>query len=172
MGRFVLDEPVLVLNANYEPLNVCNTKRAINLLYASKADTLINGRGSIRSGSAEFELPSVIRLRYMVKRPRPQVVLSKREILRRDEHKCQYCGCSHTAMTIDHIVPKRLGGAHSWLNLVAACPECNRRKGGYKLERTNMRLRRQPFVPQASAAYRFGTYLERREEWQPFIGGW
>lgn len=172
MGNQVLNEPVLVLNANYEPLNVCNTKRAINLLYASKADTLMNGRGYIRSGSAEFELPSVIRLRYMVKRPRPQVTLSKREILRRDNNRCQYCGQSHSNMTIDHVVPKHLGGEHSWLNLVAACPECNRRKGGYPLDRTNMQLRREPFVPQPSAQYRFGTYLEKREEWQPFIRGW
>lgn len=172
MGNSVLDEPVLVLNANYEPLNVCNSKRAINLLYASKADTLINGRGNVRSGSAEFELPSVIRLRYMVKRPRPQVTLSKREILRRDNHRCQYCGRAHSGMTIDHIVPKHMGGEHSWLNLVAACPECNRRKGGYALERTNMKLRRQPFKPQASAAYRFGSYLENRQEWEQFISGW
>ncbi|MGB1253977.1 MAG: HNH endonuclease [Candidatus Promineifilaceae bacterium] len=172
MGNCVLDEPVLVLNANYEPLNVCNGKRAINLLYASKADPLMNGRGSINSGSNSFKLPSVIRLRYMVKRPRPQVTLSKREILRRDNNKCQYCGRAHSGMTIDHIVPKHMGGEHSWLNLVAACPDCNRRKGGTILERTNMKLRRPPFRPKASAKYRFGGYLEHHQEWLQFINGW
>ena len=172
MNKSILDEPVLVLNVNYEPLNVCSTRRAFALLFAEKADILLNGRGYIASGSIKFELPSVIRLRYMIKRPRPQVSLSKREILRRDNHTCQYCGRNHVGMTIDHVVPKRLGGGHSWSNLVAACASCNRRKGGLNLEHTNMRLRRKPVEPTASASYRFGTYLSNHQEWQPFIHGW
>lgn len=172
MSKSRLDEPVLVLNVNYEPLNICNTKRAVALLYADKADTIKNGRGMLRSGSAEFELPSVIRLRHMVKRPRPHVALSKREILRRDNFTCQYCGRKNVTMTIDHVNPRRLGGAHSWQNLVAACAACNRRKGGELLHRVNMKLKRQPFEPSASAMYRFGSYLARNDDWVEFVQGW
>ncbi len=122
----LLHEPVLMLNVNFEPLHVCNTKRALALVLAGKAEIVVNGRGYLRSGSSEFEIPSVIKLSYMIKRPRPRISLSKREILRRDNYTCQYCGRKSRHLTIDHVVPRRLGGPHSWENLVAACPSCNR----------------------------------------------
>jgi 5-methylcytosine-specific restriction endonuclease McrA len=167
-----LNEPVLILNVNYEPLNVCNTKRALALVFKGKADILLNGRGKIRSATAEYDIPSVIKLEYMVKRPRLQVSLTKREILRRDEFTCQYCGRKTRVLTIDHVTPRRLGGAHTWTNVVAACPPCNRRKGGKMFENANMRLRRPPFQPSASAQYRFGHHLASHQEWEQFIQGW
>lgn len=172
MTRTILDEPVLVLNVNYEPLNVCHTKRAISLLFTDKADIILNGRGKVRSGSAEFDLPSVIRLRYMVKRPRPHVTLSKREVLRRDNFTCQYCGRKSSVLTIDHVKPRHMGGSHSWENLVAACASCNRRKGGMLVAKANMQLLREPFEPSASAKYLFGRYLTNHTEWTQFIDGW
>ena len=172
MGTSILNEPVLILNVNFEPLHVCNTKRALSLILSGKAEIILNGRGTIRSPSAEFELPSIIKLQYMVKRPRPSVSLSKREILRRDNYICQYCGRKSSHLTIDHIVPRHMGGPHSWLNLVAACSPCNRRKGGRTPEQANMSLLRAPFEPSPSAAYRFGRHLEHHEEWVPFVRGW
>lgn len=172
MGITVLNEPVLILNVNFEPLHVCNTKRALALVMAGKAEIVLNGRGTIRSASDEFDLPSIIKLQYMVKRPRPRVSLSKREVLRRDEYACQYCGRKSHHLTIDHVVPRHMGGRHTWTNLVAACSPCNRRKGGRTPEQAGMQLRRQPFEPSASAHYRFGRHLESHEEWEPFILGW
>jgi 5-methylcytosine-specific restriction endonuclease McrA len=167
-----LNEPVLILNVNYEPLHVCNTKRALSLVLQGKADIILNGRGTIRSASAEFDIPSVIKLGYMVKRPRLQISLTKREILRRDEYTCQYCGRKTHILTIDHVIPRRLGGEHKWTNVVAACPTCNRRKGGKTPELANMTLRRQPFRPSPSAYYRFGHHLNTHREWEEFIRGW
>lgn len=167
-----LEEPVLILNVNYEPLHVCNTKRALTLLFAAKAETILNGRGAVRAGSAEFELPSIIKLRHMIHRPHPRVALSKREILQRDNHICQYCGRRSVMITIDHVVPRHLNGPHSWHNLVAACHTCNRRKGGKTLDQANMTLLRQPFEPPPTAHYRFGKYLSQHAEWEPFIEGW
>jgi len=167
-----LNRPVLILNVNYEPLNVCNTKRALSLIFKGKAQIILNGRGKIRSATAEFDIPSVIKLGYMVRRPRLQVSLTKREILRRDNYTCQFCGRKSQLLTIDHVVPRRLGGQHIWTNVVAACPPCNRRKGGKNPENANMRLLRRPFVPSASAAYRFGHHLHTRGEWEEFILGW
>ena len=172
MGKTILNEPVLILNVNYEPLHVCNTKRALALIFSGKAEIVLNGRGTIRSASDEFDLPSIIKLQYMVHRPRPRVSLSKREILRRDNYTCQYCGRRSHHLTIDHVVPRHMGGDHSWTNLAAACSACNRRKGGRTPEQAGMTLRRKPFEPSASAQYRFGRHLEERDEWEPFITGW
>lgn len=168
----ILSDPVLILNVNFEPLHVCNTKRALGLIISGKAEIVLNGRGFIRSSSAVFEAPSVIKLSYMVRRPRPRIALTKREVLRRDNYTCQYCGRNTGFLTIDHIVPRRLGGQHSWKNLVAACPACNRRKGGRRPEDANMKLVRQPFEPSPTAHYRFGRHLKGREDWIPFVKGW
>ncbi len=172
MGISILNEPVLILNVNFEPLHVCNTKRALSLVMAGKAEIVLNGRGMIHSATDAFELPSIIKLQYMVKRPRPRISLSKREILRRDNFTCQYCGRSGYHLTIDHVTPRHMGGRHSWTNLVAACSPCNRRKGGRTPDQANMQLLRAPGEPSASAYYRFGRHLDNREEWQPFIDGW
>jgi 5-methylcytosine-specific restriction endonuclease McrA len=172
MGTSILNEPVLILNVNFEPLHVCNTKRALSLVLSGKAEIILNGRGMIRSASDEFELPSIIKLQYMVKRPRPRVSLSKREVLRRDNFTCQYCGRQGSHLTIDHVTPRHMGGKHTWTNLVAACSACNRRKGGRTPDQAGMPLQRQPHEPSASAAYRFGRHLDAREDWEPFITGW
>lgn len=168
----ILNEPVLILNVNFEPLHVCNTKRALALVLAGKAETILNGRGVVRSSTAEFEVPSVIRLSYMIKRPRPRISLSKHEILRRDEYTCQYCGRKMRHLTLDHVIPRNQGGPHTWQNLVAACMPCNRRKGGKRPDEANMHLRRRPFEPRPTAVYRFGQHLKKNHEWAQFIEGW
>lgn len=167
-----MNRPVLILNGNYEPLHVCTTKRAMGLLLSGKATVLENGRGFVRTISAVYERPSVIRLIFVVHRPHPQVHLSKREILRRDEYRCQYCGRETSSLTVDHVVPRYRGGEHLWENLVAACPACNRRKGGRTLEESSMRLLRQPFEPHPTAFYLFGNYLRENVEWTHYIAGW
>ncbi|MCA9971871.1 MAG: HNH endonuclease [Anaerolineales bacterium] len=166
------NKPVLVLNVTFEPLNVCNIKRALGLVLSGKAEILANGRGHIHTATADYELPSVIRLSYMVRRPRPRIALSKREILYRDDYTCQYCGKRTRYLTLDHVVPRYRGGPHTWQNLVAACAACNHRKGNKTLEEANMTLHRQPFEPSASAKYRFGQHLDSNREWQPYIEGW
>ncbi len=168
----LLQQPVLMLNVNFEPLHVCNIKRALALVLAGKAETILNGRGVIHSPTDVFEIPSVIRLSHMIKRPRPCLALSKREILRRDDFTCQYCGRKMKQLTIDHVVPRRLGGPHTWQNLVAACASCNRQKGGRVPAEANMQLRRLPFEPKATAAYRFGRHTIQNRDWQQFIEGW
>ncbi len=167
-----MQEPVLVLNANFEPINICSTRRAIGLILNDKATLVLNGRGEIRTVSRAFPRPSVIRLDHMIKRPRQHVRLTKREILRRDDYTCQYCGQHASYLTIDHVIPRRLGGRHTWENLVAACPSCNHRKGGRTLEQVQMRLLHQPHEPPASVTYIFGRHLKNNLEWLPFVEGW
>jgi len=167
-----MNEPVLVLNANYEPLHVCSTRRALGLLVAGKAEMLVNGRGYVRTVRLAIPRPSVIRLGYMVKRPRPRVRLTKREIFRRDNYTCQYCGARLMRLTIDHLVPRHRGGDHSWANLVAACPSCNLRKGGRTVQEAHMSLLRLPREPAPSALYLFAPHLNDNTAWQPYLQGW
>jgi 5-methylcytosine-specific restriction endonuclease McrA len=164
--------PVLVLNANFEPLNVCSTRRAIVLMLDGKATLVMNGRGYIKTVSHTYPLPSIIRLVHMVRRPRPRVKLTKREILRRDNYTCQYCGQHAAVLTIDHVVPRHMGGEYSWQNLVTACAPCNHRKGGRTLEQAHMNLLRPALEPPVSATYVFGRHLPENDTWLPFIDGW
>ena len=170
--KHLLHEPVLMLNVNFEPLHVCTTKRALTLILAGKAELILNGRGVLHSSHAEFEIPSVIKLNNMIKRPHPRISLSKREILHRDNYTCQYCGRESRNLTIDHVIPRHRGGPHSWENLVAACPPCNRTKGGKSLNEINMSLNCLPKEPSPSAVYRFSTHLENHQDWMQFIEGW
>lgn len=165
-------EPVLVLNANFEPINVCTTRRAIGLILAEKAAMVVNGRGHIHTINQLLPRPSVIRLEHMIHRPRPRVKLTRREVFRRDNYTCQYCGRHDPPLTVDHILPKRLGGKHIWTNVVAACPSCNHRKGGRRLEEVHMHLLQVPKEPSASAVYLYGRHLDENGEWEPYISGW
>jgi 5-methylcytosine-specific restriction endonuclease McrA len=150
-----MNTPVLVLNANYEPINVCRTRRAVILVIVGKAEVVENGRGYVRTPTQFVLRPSVIRLQYMINRPRPHVRLSKQEIFRRDNYTCQYCGKQVKDLTIDHVIPRHLGGQHRWDNLVSACPTCNRRKGGRPLRETDMHLLHTPKEPEAGTNYFF-----------------
>jgi 5-methylcytosine-specific restriction endonuclease McrA len=163
---------VLVLNQNYEPLNVCNARRALVLVQGGKAEVLEHGRGELRTTTMAYRRPSVIRLVYLIKRPRPRVRLTRREIFIRDQFVCQYCGLKTKDLTIDHLMPRHRGGRHSWDNLVSACRSCNHRKGGKSVEEARMPLRHAPVEPKASSYYLFGQYLDVYSEWGKFIPEW
>jgi len=165
-------ESVLVLNANFEPINVCNMHRALGLMLTDKATLLLDGRGTVRTATTTFPRPSVIRLQKMIHRPRPSVRLARREILRRDGYTCQYCGRQMAELTIDHVFPRHMGGSHTWLNVVAACPACNHRKGGRRIEEAGMHLLHIPVEPPASAEYIFAHHLHENRDWIQFLNGW
>ena len=162
---------VLVLNQNYEPLNVCNARRAFILVDRGKAEILEHTEGVLRSAFQTF-LPSVIRLIYMIRRPRPQMRLTRREVFVRDRYTCQYCGKQTRDLTIDHVRPRHQGGHHSWENLVSACRSCNHRKAGRTPAEAHMRLLKEPRRPPASSFYVFHHYLENQHDWRKFIPGW
>jgi 5-methylcytosine-specific restriction endonuclease McrA len=163
---------VLVLNQNYEPLNVCNARRAFVLVDRGKAEILEHAEGALLSALHAFPKPSVIRLVYMIRRPRPQMRLTRREIFVRDRYTCQYCGKQTRDLTIDHVEPRHRGGRHSWENLVSACRSCNHRKAGRSPEEAHMRLLNEPKRPPASSYYVFYHYLENQSDWRKFIPGW
>jgi 5-methylcytosine-specific restriction endonuclease McrA len=167
-----MESAVLVLNQNYEPLNVCNIRRAFVLVDRGKAEVLEHAHGALRTPSVSFPLPSVIRLISMIRRPRPQIRLTRREVFQRDGYTCQYCGKTGRDLTIDHVVPRHRGGTHTWENLVSACKGCNHRKAGHTPTEAKMRLAREPVRPRVHAYYPFYPYLESRELWRRYVPGW
>jgi 5-methylcytosine-specific restriction endonuclease McrA len=164
---------VLVLNQNYEPLNVCNARRAVVLVIDGKAEVLETHDSNISTTRVQFPYPSVIRLVYHIKRPRPRVKLTRKEVFIRDDYTCQYCGRRGTDLTIDHIVPRSKGGLHTWDNLVSACRSCNHRKGGKTVAEARMMLRRDPFEPTPGRYYTIERRLDasRYPSWEKFLPG-
>jgi len=165
----VTNSPVLVLNQNYEPLNICKVRRAIVLLLYGKAEVLENGQGNLHSVNNVLDIPSAIRLVYFVRHPRRQRKLTKIEIFNRDRYTCQYCGQEGKELTLDHVIPRRRGGEHSWENVVSACIPCNRRKAGRTPAEARMPLLHQPKPPSNDGFYVPYQYLRSHTEWQKYL---
>ena len=104
-----------------------------------------------RSVSFTFKLPSIVRmLRYVkTRRKLDYVPWTRANIYARDGFRCQYCGDEFPTkdLTFDHVLPVVQGGKKSWENIVTACLDCNRRKGGRTPEQAGMALKRQPHKP-------------------------
>lgn len=157
----------LVLNATYEPLSVVPARRALCLLLSDKADLLHDDGSLAHAERLAIPIPSVIRLRYVVKVPyRRQTALSRRALFARDGNSCQYCG--GLADSIDHVMPRSRGGAHTWDNVAAACRPCNLAKRDRTPEEAGMRLARAPRPPRASAWMVVSTGAVP-EDWKPYL---
>jgi 5-methylcytosine-specific restriction endonuclease McrA len=165
----MIESPVLVLNQSYEPLNLCRTRRAIVLVFRGKAEVVENSRGELHSVNHVFEIPSVIRLVYMITRPRHQKKLSRFEVFNRDKYTCQYCGQQTRELTLDHVIPRGRGGKHVWDNVVSACIPCNRRKGGRTPDEARMKLLRQPRSPRNYGFYVPYHSASSHSEWQKYL---
>lgn len=164
---------VLILNQNYEPLHVCAIGRAVALVEAGKAEIVVAGDRPIRTPSALLLRPSVIKLQRLVRRPWVPVRVTRREVFMRDDYTCQYCGRRARDLTLDHVIPRCLGGTHVWENVVSACRACNHRKGGKRLADTRMRLAREPKRP-VPGQYLLWTHRADEQsvsDWSGFIGG-
>ena len=166
-----MDGVVLVLNQSFEPLNVCNLPRAFRLVFGQKAEVLEYDHQVIRTPRQEYRAPSVIRLQHQIRRPRPRVKLTRREVFARDGYTCQYCGRQSSDLTLDHVVPRHRGGTHTWDNLVTACKACNHRKGGKFLEEAKLRLPHRPVEPRCDVYSLFTPYLrdDRNENWRSYL---
>ena len=122
---------VLVLNASYEPINVCTVRRAAVLVLKARAELLEKGEGVLHSERLDLDRPCVIRLMRYVRIPRDvhRRKITRKAVLARDAYTCQYCGRQAHGLTVDHVIPRSRGGSSSWENIVASCAPCNRRKG-------------------------------------------
>ncbi|AFY62258.1 MULTISPECIES: HNH endonuclease [Cyanophyceae] len=161
---------VLVLNASYEPLNITSWQRAIVLLIKGKAEQVEHNGKLIYN---DFPLPTVIRLRHYVTMPYKEIPLTRRNILHRDGHACQYCGYSGDELTLDHIIPRSRGGGDTWENIVTACVRCNVRKGSRTPREANMPLNQTPRRPFSSLYFEVTKHLRSgtHQEWRKYVIG-
>jgi len=160
---------VLVLNASYEPLNVCTVRRAHVLVFKGKAEVIEDLGKPLRSAAETFVWPHVIRLLSYVRVPKSvQRKISRRALFARDGWRCQYCGNESGKLTLDHVVPRSRGGESSWENVVTSCAPCNLRKGNRMLEEVGMRLHAPPRAP---APALFVTLAAPRipDRWHPYL---
>src|SRR5882672_7614240 len=141
-----LQRPVLVLNASYEPINICAARRALVLGLKGVASAEETSASHVHSARAAVRLPSVIRLLEYRRIPHQTRALSRKNILMRDRYTCQYClrTMNSGELTLDHVVPRSRRGETTWENLVACCHPCNNRKGSRTPEEANMTLARTP----------------------------
>lgn len=161
---------VLVLNASYEPLNITSWRRAVVLLLKGKAEQLEH-RGKVIY--TDFPQPTVIRLRYYVRVPYKEIPLTRRNVLERDAHSCQYCEAKGDQLTIDHVIPRSRGGVDSWENLVAACVRCNVKKGSRTPKEAAMILQTKPRRPYSSLHFELVKYTKgnSNQEWKKYVIG-
>ena len=165
----IVNASVLVLNEDYVPLNICPVRRAVVLVWRGKAEVLENGRGDLHSATAAFSAPSVIRLLFLVRRPRPQRKLTRREVFLRDRYTCQYCGRQTRELTIDHVVPRHRGGRNVWDNVVSACKACNHRKAGRTPLEAGMTALHSPSPPRFTYYYVVPPFFKTQEEWSKYF---
>jgi 5-methylcytosine-specific restriction endonuclease McrA len=163
---------VLVLNQTFEPLQVCSARRAVVLLFTGKAERIEDSLRVFRSPSTVLTVPAVIRLQHFVRKPvPPSVSFNKKNILKRDAFTCQYCGRNGgERMTIDHIVPRSLGGRTVWENVVSCCRACNLKKGSKQPAEAGMRLLRKPAKPRSPLS--LGLFLHvsaHTASWQKYL---
>ncbi len=148
MGTSLINRNVLMLNQNYEPLTVCSARRAIVLLFQGKAEMIETADGlKVNSVSQSYSLPSVVRLWHYKRVPYKRILLTRKNVILRDGHRCQYCGSAKGPMTVDHIIPRTKKGADSWDNMVCACVNCNNRKGDRTPEQAGITLLKKPTRP-------------------------
>ena len=159
---------VLVLNQDYQAISLCAPERAIVLVMMKKAELVsdVTSR-KMRSVRREFKFPSIIRLYQYVYLPFKKVSLTRDNIFKRDGYECAYCGGSKN-LTLDHLVPRAMGGRTVWNNLVTACYPCNSEKGDKPLEQSGFDLDTKPYRPS------FIMFLSQfsgmvNDDWKPYL---
>jgi 5-methylcytosine-specific restriction endonuclease McrA len=164
----MLQSQVLILNQNYEPMTITNVKKAIILIYLGKAEIIEKNEAYIRSIRTSYPLPSIVRLTRYINVPRKRIILSRKNIIKRDSHQCQYCGIRTGSVTIDHVIPKVRGGEETWENLVCACVKCNNKKGNRTPEEAGMTLAKKPQRPNYLFFIRY--YIGKLDNrWKPYL---
>ena len=183
----ILQNPTLVLNRNWQPVNITSVARSMSMVFAGVAKVVDpvsyqlfdwddwatfvpdSEEPCIRAVDRKFRVPEVVSLVRFDRLPNSAVTFNRRNIFKRDRYTCQYCGTQPTTseLTIDHVLPRSRGGQSTWANCVLACLACNHRKADRLPDEANMRLRKVPVQPNWTPA--FSKHSLRKESWQKFI---
>tara|TARA_R110002020_G_C15840921_1_gene735155 strand:+ start:19 stop:537 length:519 start_codon:yes stop_codon:yes gene_type:complete len=169
-----MNRNVLLLNSSEEIIKVIDWKKAIKLLESGKAKKpyAYNKTYSVRTIHGEYKLPAAIVLVRFVYLPYDDSMPSRRNVFKRDNWTCQYCGFiskNPKSLTIDHVYPKCMGGGTQWTNLVTACPKCNSKKGNKLLKECGMKLKNKPTKPKRLALQLVGLDESGKELWSRWV---
>ena len=162
-----LNNKVLLLNNSYEPISVITAKKAVIMYFLDKVDVVKKSKIVINSLYLKFNIPEVIKLKNYIYIKHSKIPLTRKNILKRDNNTCQYCGKSKSEITIDHVLPKDKGGNDSWNNLVVACKRCNIIKRNYLLKDIDMKLIRKPFEP--TKIIYLQNVGKNNKSWHPYL---
>ena len=162
-----LNNKVLLLNNSYEPISVITAKKAVIMYFLDKVDVVKKSKIVINSLYLKFNIPEVIKLKNYIYIKHSKIPLTRKNILKRDNNTCQYCGKNKSEITIDHILPKDKGGNDTWNNLVVACKRCNMIKGNYLLKDIDMKLIRKPFEP--TKIIYLQNVGKNNKSWHPYL---
>ena len=189
---------VLLLNRLWQPVHICGVRRALALLYKGAGQvvfrengafapydfgrwigmkwTAVDGAACVRTVSRRIRIPEIVLLHNYDKMPQKEVKLTRRNVYLRDKNTCQYCGRSfkESELNLDHVLPRRLGGATTWTNIVCSCVECNLRKGEKTVETSGMGLARIPKKPRWSPFNHIAFKRNSCQSWDHFLtpAGW
>jgi len=155
----------------------CGAAKAVDINYETfdfdswSQITSMKNDDCIRTVSKIIKIPRVIMVVRYDKVPCKEVKFNRYNIFKRDKAQCQYCGLSFARqeLTIDHVVPKSLGGKTIWNNVVCCCIKCNRQKGNKDLSSTNMALINKPVKPSWELLSNLYIKTVKFEEWKPFL---
>jgi 5-methylcytosine-specific restriction endonuclease McrA len=192
-----LDCNVLVLNKHYMAIRIIGARRAFSLLCRELAEVVSleegdysnydfdswcemsrlrrefepDGHDWVSTVNFHISVPRIIRLLFYDRLPRTEVKFNRRNIFARDKNKCQYCGKRYptSELSLDHVVPRRLGGEAAWTNIVCACTRCNVKKGGRTPKQAGMKLIKEPVRPKHNPIIRIHLGHERYRSWKQFL---
>jgi len=168
-----MSKKILLLNSTYEVLSFISERKALKLFFKGKVDVLSTWPDvEIYYGSGHIQFPATLRLKYYVKKNYAQLAFSRKAVFKRDRFSCQYCGkfLKSGQVTVDHVIPKSMGGASSFNNCVTSCYACNNRKGSRTPEQANMILRIRPAAPAGYLHY-ISESDSWHNDWNVFFGG-
>ena len=163
----------LLVNSSYEPISFLHKRVAMRLMAKDKVDVIETwADAAVKHGAGAVQMPAVIRLKKRVPSNRKPPKFKRKTLFERDDWMCQYCGepLTKRVATIDHLVPRCVGGRTSWGNCVTACAACNRQKGHQRLSETAMALRRMPSTPTAVHIWRADSHGAWHSSWENYFG--
>lgn len=172
---------VLLLNAGYTPIRVITVRAAVDLMMRGVVESVEGVSARLRTPSRVFEVPSILRLRYYVNVPQRGAIWSRRNVMKRDNYTCIYCGArpgnvaqhgrhkhelGKPDFTIDHIIPRARGGASNWVNTACACHGCNQKKRDRTAHEAGMKLLWEPKRPRTNYLIASGDVPK---EWKVYL---
>ena len=157
----------LKLDASWKPIDIVNSYRGFNMIFAGRARSVKDYDLPVNNS---HNFPAVIVLNSYISRRQMRLSCTRKNVFWRDNNLCQYCGkkFKQPDLSMDHVIPKSLGGEKIWTNIVTACKRCNGKKSNQTLKESGMALLRRPMEPKASLMD-FHRNIILPELWTPFL---